>query len=170
MPRDAADQALQTLRDPAAPSASDRYGQHIFRPSGLMISIGSTRGALESVEFSRPVTAADTVRFKDVDVFRLPAREVVRRMRRHTTVLEDEDDPASFVAPGLLLSFWRSFEADDDPDDEQGHYFATVLLARPGYYDTPAQAQARLAEQASGNTPAPTPEQMSERRSGGAGA
>jgi hypothetical protein len=47
------------------------------------------------------------------------------------------------LPPDLLLSLWRPFEADDDSHDEQGHYFNAVLLARPGYYDTPAQAEER---------------------------
>ncbi|WP_259464901.1 hypothetical protein [Streptomyces sp. TLI_171] len=67
-----------------------------------------------------------------------------------------EEDPGAegcHIAHDLLLSFWRPFEADDDPSDEQGHYFTTVLLARPGYYDTPAQAAERLRQDA-GDGPA----------------
>ncbi|HEY1180422.1 MAG TPA: hypothetical protein VGF17_30060, partial [Phytomonospora sp.] len=51
-------------------------------------------------------------------------------------------DPASYIAPDLLLAFWRPFESDD-PEEEQGYYFGSVLTARPGYYDTPAEAEAR---------------------------
>ncbi len=65
--------------------------------------------------------------------------DVVTRMSEITTIVAAEDDPASFVAPDLLLSFWRPFQGDDDPDDEQGYYFNSVLLARPGYYDGPGQ-------------------------------
>ncbi|RMB83233.1 hypothetical protein [Streptomyces shenzhenensis] len=137
MPQREADAALLSLRDPSVLSDSDRPGQHIFRPSGLMISISCTRGLLEAVELGRPSNASDSVRFGDVDVFGLPAREVVRRMRGQTTILADAEDPASFVAPDLLLSFWRPFAADDDPDEEQGYHFSSVLLARPGYYDGP---------------------------------
>ncbi|MER7108577.1 hypothetical protein [Streptomyces sp. NPDC000229] len=137
MSRREADSALQSLRASEEHSPSDRAGQHIVRPSGLMISIGCVRDRLESVEFGRPSDPSDSVLFRGVDVFALPAREVVTRMAALTTVTPDPEDSASFVAPDLLLSFWRPFEADDQPDEEQGYYFGSVLLARPGYYDGP---------------------------------
>ncbi|OIV38537.1 hypothetical protein BIV57_05225 [Mangrovactinospora gilvigrisea] len=142
MPRDAANTALASLRDPTATSDSDRPGQHVFRPSDLMITIDCMHDALKAIELSRPSTQADRVLYRDLDVFALPARDLVERMREHTIIEQHPEDPASFVAPDLLLSFWRPFEADD-PEEEQG-YFTTVLLARPGYYDTPAQAAERL--------------------------
>ncbi|MFI5530216.1 hypothetical protein ACIA8O_16885 [Kitasatospora sp. NPDC051853] len=145
MSREAANGALDSLRDLSSVSESDRPGQHIFRPSGLMVAIHCTRGRLESVELGSPaLNATDRVRFRDVDVFALPAREVVTSMRVHTPIHADPEDTASFIAPDLLLSFWRPFAADDDPEEEQGHYFSSVLLARPGYYDTPAEAEERL--------------------------
>ncbi|MFB7040053.1 hypothetical protein [Streptomyces sp. NPDC056294] len=144
MPYKAADQALASFRDPSTISESDRPGRFVFRPSGLMVSIHCSRGELEAIELGRPAGRQDTVRFRGVDIFGLPAAEVVTRMRGLTTIAEAEDDPASFVAPDLLLSFWRPFEADDAPDETQGYFFSSVLLARPGYYDTPAEAAARL--------------------------
>ncbi|NGN62555.1 hypothetical protein G5C51_01340 [Streptomyces sp. A7024] len=144
MPRDDADAAILGLRDVASISASDQPGQHIFRPSGLMISIHCMQGRLKAVELGRPSAATDHVHFRGVDVFGLPAAEVVRRMSNVATIEPDPDDPASFIAPDLLLSFWRPFAADDEPEEEQGYYFNSVLLARPGYYDTPAEAAARV--------------------------
>jgi hypothetical protein len=44
------------------------------------------------------------------------------------------------------LSLWRPFAADDDPDEGQGYYFSTVLVAWPGYYDTAAQAAERARQ------------------------
>ncbi len=84
--------------------------------------------------------------FQGVDVFALPAREVVLRVGELTSIEEDPDDDASFIAPDLLLSFWRPFAADDEPEEEQGYYFSSVLLARAGYYDIPAQAAERLQQ------------------------
>lgn len=144
MTREDANTALGSLRDLATISESDRPGQHIFRPSGLMVSIHCMQGLLQAVELARPTAATDRVVFRDLDVFALPAREVVTRMREHTPIEAAPEDPDSFVAPDLLLSFWRPFAGDDDPDEEQGYYFTTVLLARPGYYDTPAEAEERL--------------------------
>ncbi|RAG84155.1 hypothetical protein DN069_18530 [Streptacidiphilus pinicola] len=146
MTRQAANAALDSLRDLSAVSESDRPGQHVFRPSGLMISIHCTRDMLEAIELGRPSTQTDRVIFRGLDVFALPAQELVQRMGEHTTIEADPDDPASFVASDLLLSFWRPFAADDEPEEEQGYYFSSVLLARPGYYDTPAQAAERLRQ------------------------
>ncbi|MHC5260835.1 hypothetical protein ACYSUO_23380 [Streptomyces sp. UC4497] len=138
MSRHDANSALESLRALEEVSASDQAGRHIFRPSGLMISIGCMRDRLESVELGRPSTSEDAVLFRGIDVFALPAREVVRRVAEVTSIEPAEEDPASFVAPDLLLSFWRPFDGDDDPDDEQGYFFNAVLLACPGYYDGPA--------------------------------
>ncbi|MFJ3616322.1 hypothetical protein [Streptomyces hydrogenans] len=146
MNRYSADAALGSLRDLSVVSASDRPGQHVFRPSGLMISIHCTRDMLEAIELGRPSTQTDRVIFRGLDVFAIPARELVQRMGKYTAIEADPDDPASFVASDLLLSFWRPFAADDEPEEEQGYYFSSVLLARPGYYDTPAQAAERLQQ------------------------
>ncbi|MFJ8430885.1 hypothetical protein ACIQ9P_06255 [Kitasatospora sp. NPDC094019] len=146
MDRQAAGAALDSLRDPSTVSESDRPGQHVFRPGGLMIGIHCTRDMLEAIELGRPSFPGDRVAFRDLDVFATPARELVRRMGEYTAIEADPDDPASFVAFDLLLSLWRPFAADDEPEEEQGYYFSSVLLARPGYYDTPAQAAERLRQ------------------------
>lgn len=146
MTRHAADTALDSLRDLSALSESDQSGQHVFRPSGLMISIHCMRDRLEAIELGRPSAQTDRVLFQGVDVFALPAREVVRRVGEYTSVEEDPDDAGSFIAQDLLLSFWRPFAADDEPAEEQGYYFSSVLVAQPGYYDTPAQAAERLLQ------------------------
>ncbi|MET9586889.1 hypothetical protein ABZY10_28085 [Streptomyces sp. NPDC006539] len=146
MTRHAANTALDALRDPAALSESDQPGQHVFRPSGLMISIHCMRDRLEAIELARPSAQTDRVLFQGVDVFALPAREVVRRVGEYTSVEADPDDAGSFIAQDLLLSFWRPFAADDEPAEEQGYYFSSVLVAQPGYYDTPAQAAERLLQ------------------------
>jgi hypothetical protein len=102
------------------------------------------------VELYRPGTRADTVRFRGIDVFNLPARALVEQLRGQIEIEQDEDDPASFRAPELVLSLWRPFEADDEPQEEQGYYFSSVLVAAPGYYDTPAQAAERARQASSG--------------------
>jgi hypothetical protein len=137
MSRQSANVALDSLRDLSAVSESDRPGQHVFRPSGLMISIHCMRDTLEAIELGRPSTPTDRIIFRGLDVFAIPARELVQRMGEYTSIEADPNDPASFVAADLLLSFWRPFAADDEPEEEQGYYFSSVLLAQPGYYDTP---------------------------------
>jgi hypothetical protein len=138
--------ALSALGDV---SGSDQTGLWVHRPGGLSINPGfGVTGRVNTVELHRP-HALDVVRYHDVDVFGLPALEAVERLRRYTQVIAAED-AGCFTAPDLLLAFWRPFAADDDPAQEQGFYFNSVLLARPGYYDTPAEAAQRLA---AGDTP-----------------
>jgi hypothetical protein len=69
---------------------------------------------------------------------------VVERLCRHVDLRSDVDGDR-FKAPELYLALWRPFAADDDPDEEEGFFFQSVLLARPGYDDTPAEAAARSA-------------------------
>lgn len=116
-------------------------------PSGLGFTVGfgvgQTRGRVNAIEVSRP-REHDVVRYRDVDVFGLPALEVVMRLRRHVDLVPNEDDDG-FTARELYLALWRPFAADDDPAEEQGYCFQSALVARPGYDDTPAEAAARLA-------------------------
>ncbi|MEV0809526.1 hypothetical protein [Micromonospora sp. NPDC050200] len=136
--------ALETL-GPLTPTAFGELAQHL--PSGLGFSVGfgvgPARDRVNAIEVWRP-HERDVVRFRDVDVFGLPALEVVERLRCHVDLAPNEDDDG-FTARDLYLALWRPFAADDDPDEEQGHFFQSVLLARPGYDDTPAEAAARLA-------------------------
>lgn len=147
MSRLEANAALETLRDPGHRSTSDAAGRHIFRPDGLMVSIECRIDRLIAVELSRPHSPGDRVVFRGIDLFGLPAREVIQRLGEATDVEPHEDEPASILAPDLLLSLWRPFQTDDQPDEPQGYFFSTVLLARPGYYDTPTQAAARAAQE-----------------------
>jgi hypothetical protein len=136
--------ALETL-GPLVPTASGELAVHL--PSGLGFSVGfgvgPTRGRVNAIEVWRP-HERDVVRYRDVDVFGVATLEVVKRLRRHIDLVSNEDDDA-FTAPELYLALWRPFAADDDPAEEQGHFFQSVLVARPGYDDTPAAAAARLA-------------------------
>lgn len=136
--------ALETL----GPLSSTAYGElALHLPSGLGFSlgfgVGPTRDRVNAIEMWRPAER-DVVRYRDVDLFSMPALEVVERLRRHVDLRPNEDDDG-FTAPELYLALWRPFAADDDPGEEQGHFFQSVLLARPGYDDTPAEAAARLA-------------------------
>jgi hypothetical protein len=145
MTTDEARAALETL-GPLTPTVDGEVALHL--PSGLGFSVGfgvgRTSGRVNSIEVWRP-HGVDVVRYRDVDVFGLPALEVVDRLRAFVALTPSEDDEDSFSAREFCLALWRPFAADDDPDDEQGHYFQSALVARPGYYDTPAEAAARLA-------------------------
>lgn len=141
---DEARTALETL----GPLSSTAYGEvALHLPSGLGFSlgfgVGPTRDRVNGIEVWRPAER-DVVRYRDVNLFGLPALEVVERLRRHVDLRPNEDDDG-FTARELYLALWRPFAADDDPDEEQGYFFQSVLLARPGYDDTAAEAAARLA-------------------------
>jgi hypothetical protein len=135
MTADDARAALVRLGD-VEPDRED--GLYAQRPSALGFTAHLGADALvEAIEIWRP-EADDTVHYRGVDIFGRPALEVVDELRRHATVLVDEDDDASYVAPDLLLALWRPFAADD-PGETQGYYFSSVLVARPGYYDAPEE-------------------------------
>lgn len=91
-------------------------------------------GTLGAIQVCRPY-APVRVEYRGIDLLRTPAALVVSRLGA-LTELEEDEGGRSYVAPGLLLSLWRPFVEDEDPGEEQGHYFQSVLVARPGYYDT----------------------------------
>jgi len=144
MTPDEARAALETL-GPLTPSTQGALALNL--PSGLGFSVGfgvgPTRDRVNAIEVWRPFER-DVVRYRDVDLFGLPAVEVVRRLGRYVGLAPNEDDNG-FTARELYLALWRPFASDDDPDDTQGYFFQSAFVARPGYDDTPAEAAVRLA-------------------------
>ncbi len=130
---------LRHLGDPQEfrRTADSRPAWAVDRPSGLFVSVYfDADDRVEAIEFGRGAeTADDAVSYNGLDVFRTPAADLVAELRRHTTVQEKEDGH-SFIAPELLLAFWRP-TTPETPDDEDGRFFESALLARPGYYDDP---------------------------------
>lgn len=104
--------------------------------SGMSIELepapGDTVGA---IQVYRPHGAV-RVQYQGIDLLRTPAARVVEQLAA-ITELEDDEGGRSYVAPQLLLALWRPFVEDEDPGEEQGHYFQSVLVAQPGYYDGP---------------------------------
>ena len=104
--------------------------------SGMSIELEpSPDGMVGAIQVYRPDSQV-RVDYRGVDLLGAPAARVVAQLAEMTELEEDEGG-RSFVAPSLLLSLWRPFVEDDDPDEEQGHYFQSVLVAEPGYYDGP---------------------------------
>lgn len=104
--------------------------------SGLSIAIESDyQGRLLAVELYRPHRDIE-VRFGSISLFGLEANDVVEQLRGHTTVNLEEGGHGA-VAPHLLLALWRGV-VPESPDDEDGRYWESVLMAAPGYYDGPA--------------------------------
>lgn len=129
---------LRRLGDPQVVrrTPDSRPAWAIHRPSGLFINTYfDAHDRVEAIEFGRPGSDDDAVTYLGLDVFTTPVPELITRLRRHTTVLEEEDGH-SFTTPDLLLAFWRP-TTPETPDDQDGRFFESVLLARPGYYDQP---------------------------------
>lgn len=115
-----------------------RPGWGVHRPSGLFIGVYfDAHHRVEAIEFGRPGdSTADVVTYRDLDLFTTPAADLVTQLRQHTNVREEEDGHA-FTAPDLLLAFRRP-TTPETPDDKDGRFFESVLLAQPGYYDQTA--------------------------------
>ena len=120
-----------------AAGSGPAWGVH--RPSGLFIAaFFDADNRLEAIEFGRPDSTDDTVTYDTLDVFTTPAADLITRLRQRTTVhQEQEEDAYALTAPSLLLSLWRQV-TPRAPEDQEGPFFESVLIARPGYYDQPA--------------------------------
>jgi hypothetical protein len=110
----------------------------VHRPSGLFIgAYFDADDHLEAIEFGRPDGKDDTITYDGLDVFTTPAAALITQLRQRTTVHQEEDGHA-FTAPSLLLALWRPV-TPQAPDDQEGRFFESVLIARRGYYDQPAE-------------------------------
>ncbi|RFS86089.1 hypothetical protein D0T12_05510 [Actinomadura spongiicola] len=99
--------------------------------SELSISVHAERGRVKAVEVFRP-EERDVVVYQGLSVFDVTADQVMETVSaRHA--LDIVDDGLFVVAPELLLAFSRT-HLPERPDDEDGRYFSSVLLAAPGYY------------------------------------
>lgn len=140
MTPDEARTALQSI-GPLQSSTGSELAVHLDSGLGFSVGFGAAVARVNAIEVWRP-EERDVVLYRDVDVFGLPALQVVERLRRHVELVANED---GFTARDLYLALWRPYAADDDPADEEGYFFQSALIARPGYDDTPAEAAARLA-------------------------
>jgi hypothetical protein len=91
-------------------------------------------GQVNAIEFGSPgfgTPAEDEIVYRDIDVFRSPASEVVAAIRLLGEIVDEEEAASSFVAPNVLLALWR----DGGPEGPDGRplYFEAALIARPGY-------------------------------------
>lgn len=132
---DEAETALASLADIRAPDPL-RPRRRGFIPfqSGLSIALhGDRDGNVVAVEVYR--SDVDSVQFAGTDVFRTPADEVMALLESRTP-LRLEEDGQTVIAPELSMSLWRS-TLPESPDDEEGKYFESVLVATVGYFTLP---------------------------------
>ncbi|HEV3380320.1 MAG TPA: hypothetical protein VG142_05010 [Trebonia sp.] len=98
----------------------------------MTISVSHNFGyAVNSIEIHRPSHDV-RILFRGTDVFEMLAVDVIDRLQA-IVHLEIEDGGLSAVAPDLLLALWRGV-LPESPEDEDGRYFESVLVAAPGYY------------------------------------
>jgi hypothetical protein len=136
MPIELAQQALKDILGFKHPRPGERtnpfFGHY---ESGLSVSVGPDHaGRLLAVEIYGPGHDAKVL-FGSISLFSLTADDVIRQLSAVTTVHIEEDGHGA-IAPDLLLALWRGV-VPDGPDDEDGRHWQSVLMAKPGYYDTP---------------------------------
>lgn len=130
-----AEQALRDIPGFVPPLPGERRAPGFAHyESEMSIAVGTDpRGTVvRSIEVHRPTVGAD-VRWGDISLFAVEATEVIHQLGR-ITALEFEDGGRHVVAPGLLLSLWRG-TLPEGPEDQDGRYFESILVAAPGYYD-----------------------------------
>ena len=103
------------------------------RASGLSVFVYFDPDDLvEAVEFGRPDNGEDVVSYDGLDIFGTTADELIDRLTQHERIQVSEHG-RSVSAPDLLLALWRRVLPEHSAD-EDGRYFESVLMARPGCY------------------------------------
>lgn len=106
----------------------------VRRSSGLSLFVYfDTDDLVNAIEVGRPDGNEDAVLYKGLDVFNTSAEDLIERLTGDH-VVEVEEQGRAVTVPDLLLALWRPV-LPEGPDDPEGRYFESVLLAKPGYYD-----------------------------------
>jgi len=105
-------------------------------------------GGVTAVEVWRPEPATRPganvqVRYGELDVFGLPADDVLRILRDRGVEV-DESDPFYPSCPRLLLGFNREGGAHADEETGMARFFESVLVSYPGYDDPERLAAERM--------------------------
>jgi len=113
---------------------TDYYQSH--KPY-LSVDYGANNN-VEHISISNPNSDDVNVLFQNLDVFTIPASEMIAAIENHTGLKVDIDDteiPYLYIFQDLDLSFWRSVLPENESDKE-GKYFETVSIGVKGYYST----------------------------------
>ena len=99
--------------------------------SDLSISLDfDSAGIVKAVELFRPEGDVQVV-FRGISVFEETADSVISRVSQDFR-LEVDEDGLNVTAPDVFIGFWRQL-IPEGPDDLNGCYFDSVLVAAPGY-------------------------------------
>lgn len=103
----------------------------VDRPSGLFIgAYFDVDDHLEAIQFGRPDSTDDTVIYNGINVFELPAGELLGILRARTSIIEvEEEDGSSFLAPDLHLTLWQP-PVPTGPDDIDNRFIMSILLSK----------------------------------------
>lgn len=129
---DAAERVLKELPGFVPPAPGERRNKGFAHYSSeLSISLDfDSLGVVRAVEVFRPERGVQVL-FHGISVFEVPADDVIARLA-DSYRLEIEDDGLNVTAPEVFIGFWRNV-LPMGPDDENGRYFDSVLVAAPGY-------------------------------------
>jgi hypothetical protein len=106
----------------------------VRRPGGLSIFVYfDSDDRVEAIEVGRPDGGDDVVLFRDMDVFKTSAEDLIERLTAEEVVNVEEQGRSATVV-GLLLALWRPV-VPETTDDPEGRYFEAALVAKPDYYD-----------------------------------
>jgi hypothetical protein len=137
MTRDEAREALASLGDPREfnRGAGSYPGWMVQRASTVFVECGAD-GRVVSIELATPGFGQkndDEVVFLGIDLFGLPAPEILAALEAQGVRLVESEGGSSFTAPDRVLALWR----DGGPVGADGKplYFEAALVAKPGYYD-----------------------------------
>lgn len=102
--------------------------------SGLSIALHTDRseGVIAIEVYGSGI---DHVTFDGLDVFMTPAEQVIEELASRT-VLRLEEGGRTVILEENSMSLWRA-TLPEGPDDEDGRYFESVLVARAGYFSLP---------------------------------
>lgn len=133
MPVLEAEQMLYRIEGAVTPGSDGRRNPgFVHFLSGMSIQVEPDDiGRLRSVQIYRPSEGV-RVLYRGVSLFETPADDLMRILAAEGR-LDIEDDGLFVVAPDLYMSFVRDTLADGL--DDNGRYFESLLMARPGYGD-----------------------------------
>ncbi|MBB6170221.1 hypothetical protein HNR23_000281 [Nocardiopsis mwathae] len=134
MPFDRAARALQDIPGFTPPLLKERNPPGFAHyESEMSIALEPGRdGRVKSIEIYRP-TRNINVLYRGISIFGESASDVIRKLAQITR-LKIEDDGLGVLAHELLMSLGRAV-LPEGPDDPDGRYFESVLIAAPGYYE-----------------------------------
>lgn len=110
--------------------------------NGLQITFDDNNTA-DFIEFYGRNAPSIEVYLRDVEIFKTPAQELIRKIFSATGAEYDSADneiPYSYVFPSIDLAIWRQVIPDQDelseaiPHTDEGKYFWTIGIGVKGYY------------------------------------